>query len=318
MSNEKGLIIDSDILPIVRRWFRRTEKKLYFKSSEILPYFDRMFFFDAVFSIASLLRPYDTQGIVISEVILGFRRFVLIFDVEISRKELFCLFIDTFRGIVSKLLQCNIKDPYDYAEVISEVIFQLHRLAFFLDVESEFDFWKLGEKIALKEVEKLGVDIDLDIFIHSLLWLRYNTAKKFYFKRSKIFHSLRYWFFDAIRSIASEVRPYLYSTQGTVITEVIFRFRRFLLIPDVEISSKTLFYLLIDTFRAIAIKLLQCNIKDPWVYAEVIFQLRRLSYIFRVDRGFGLWELGEKIIFKEVEKLGVSLPDGFTTDPTKL
>jgi len=34
MSNEKGLIIDSDILPIVRRWFRRRKKKLYFKSSE--------------------------------------------------------------------------------------------------------------------------------------------------------------------------------------------------------------------------------------------------------------------------------------------
>jgi len=138
-----------------------------------------MFFFDAVFSIASLLRPYDTQGIVISEVILGFRRFVLIFDVEISRKELFCLFIDTFRGIVSKLLQCNIKDPYDYAEVISEVIFQLHRLAFFLDVESEFDFWKLGEKITLKEVEKLGVDIDLDILIIYLIGFVMKQQKSF-------------------------------------------------------------------------------------------------------------------------------------------
>jgi hypothetical protein len=312
MSNEKGLIIDSDILPIVRRWFRRRKKKLYFKSSEILPYFDRMFFFDAVFSIASLLRPYDTQGIVISEVILGFRRFVLIFDVEISRKELFCLFIDTFRGIVSKLLQCNIKDPYDYAEVISEVIFQLHRLAFFLDVESEFDFWKLGEKITLKEVEKLGVDIDLDILIILLDWFRYETEKKFHFKRSKFLHSLRYWFFTAVRSIASEVRPYPYSIQGTVITEVIFRFRRFLLILDVEISRKTLFYLLIDTFRAIAIKLLQCNIKDHWVYRMVILELRRFLYIFKVDNWFDLRRLGEKIVFEEAKKLGVSLPDEFS------
>jgi len=99
---------------------------------------------------------------------------------------------------------------------------------------------------------------------------------------------------------------------------VIFRFRRFLLILDVEISRKTLFYLLIDTFRAIAIKLLQCNIKDHWVYAEVILELRRFLYIFKVDNWFDLRRLGEKIVFEEAKKLGVSLPDEFTTVPTKL
>ena len=122
---------------------------------------------------------------------------------------------------------------------------------------------------------------------------------------------------DTFSSISSELR--LYDVRNSeVFSEVIHRFRRFLLVLDVEVPEEVMSDLFLDTFHAVASKLLQSNVKDPWVYAEVIYRLRRLAVFFNVDKQLDLWSIGEKIVFEEAEKLGVSLPEGFTTKPTKL